>query len=323
LLELHTLGASNYLNDRYSDWRKVPGAAEGAAAGYLDLDVYEVARAFTGWSMGDGRWIAEGEATPRTGHFHYVERWHDPYQKRILGRELPPNRAPMADGEDVLDILARHPGTARFVCEKLARRLLSNDPPPGLVDRMAGVFLEAAEAPDQIARVVRVLVASEEFQAPSTKLRRPFEVLAALYRATGAEVTATENGWVWHLVRAGWQQHEFGPPTGHPDRLEAWTGASTLNRLVDLALYAHDDWFGGVTLDLAALATQDETAVAFLTRHASALAPDEAGAITAELAQTYGLSPHTVASELAAEDRQGAAVAAIAFAALTPEFLLR
>ena len=229
LLELHTLGARNYLNDRCSDWRKVPGAAEGAAAGYLDMDVYEVARAFTGWSMGDGRWIAEGENAPRMVRFHYVERWHDPYQKRILGREFPPNRAPMADGEAVLDILARHPGTARFVCEKLARRLLSDDPPPGLVDRMAAVFLEATEAPDQIARVLRVLVGADEFLGPPTKLRRPFETLAALYRATGAEVTATENGWVWRLVRAGWQQHEFGPPTGHPDRLQAWTGASTLN----------------------------------------------------------------------------------------------
>lgn len=61
LLELHTLGAGNYLNDRHSDWREVPGATEGLAAGYLDLDVYEVARAFTGWSIGDGRWLAEGE----------------------------------------------------------------------------------------------------------------------------------------------------------------------------------------------------------------------------------------------------------------------
>jgi uncharacterized protein (DUF1800 family) len=323
LLELHTLGAANYLNDRYSDWREVPGATEGLALGYLDLDVYEVARAFTGWSVGDGRYVAEGEDAPRTGEFHYVARWHDPYQKRILGREFAPNRGPMADGDEVLDILSTHPGTARFVCEKLARRLLSDDPPVALVDRMVAEFLAAAEAPDQIARVLRILVLSPEFEAPPSKLRRPFEMLAALYRATGAKVTANENAWVWQLGRAGWRQHEFGPPTGHPDRLAAWTGASTLNRLVDLALYAHDDWFGGVTADLAALDVPDETLGAFVTRHAAALAPGAAGGIVNDLAEIYGFAPETPAEELTGEERQGLASASIAFAALTPEFMLR
>ena len=124
LLELHTLGAENYLNDRYDDWHSVPGVAEGLAQGYLDLDVYEVARAFTGWSVGDGRYVNDGYDAPKTGQFHYVEAWHDPYQKRVLGVEFPPNRAAMADGEQVLDILATHPATARFVCTKIARRLL-------------------------------------------------------------------------------------------------------------------------------------------------------------------------------------------------------
>ncbi len=68
-----------------------------------------MARAFTGWSVGDGRWLAEGEEAPRTGRFHYVEAWHDPYQKRVLGREFVPQRGPMADGDDVLDLLAAHP----------------------------------------------------------------------------------------------------------------------------------------------------------------------------------------------------------------------
>jgi hypothetical protein len=194
LQELHTLGAGNYLNDRYTDWQSVPGATEGLAAGYLDLDIYEVARAFTGWSMGDGRWIAEGETAPMTGRFHYVARWHDPYQKRILGREFTPNRGPMEDGEEVLDLLASHSGTARFVCSKIARRLLSDDPPDALVEAMARTFLAAHDAPDQIAQVLRVLVLSSDFAAQQQKLRRPFEFLAALYRATGAEVESSENG---------------------------------------------------------------------------------------------------------------------------------
>ena len=323
LLELHTLGAGNYLNDRHSDWRDVPGATEGMAAGYLDLDVYEVARAFTGWSVGDGRWLAEGEGAPRTGLLHYVARWHDPYQKRVLGREFPPHRGPLEDGEEVLDILSRHPGTARFVCEKLARRFLADDPPAALVDRMAETFLVQIKAPDQIAQVLRVLVLSPEFAAPPSKLRRPFEFLAALYRATGAEVTATENGFHWQLGRAGWRQHSYGPPTGHPDRIEAWTGASTLNRTIDLAISAFEDWFDGAEADFARPVGDAATLGAFAAQHADALAPGQGAGIAADLARAFGIDPAAPLDALSHEDRRGLGQSAVAFAALTPEFLLR
>jgi uncharacterized protein (DUF1800 family) len=323
LLELHTLGAANYLNDRYDDWKSVPGASEGLALGYLDLDVYEVARAFTGWSVGDGRWLAEGETAPRTGQFNYVARWHDPYQKRVLGREFPPHRGPMEDGNEVLDILARHPGTAAFVCEKLARRFLSDDPPPGLVARMAQVFLTEADAPDQIARVLRTLVLSPDFAAPPTKLRRPFEFLAALYRAAGAEVTADENGFQWQLGRAGWQQHSYGPPTGHPDRLNAWTGSSTLNRYVDIAVSSLEDWFDGAEADLSSLPDQTTTVSTFAAQHSDALAPGQGAQIGETLANAFGMDAASRAGDLSAEDRQSLALSSVAFAALTPEFLLR
>ncbi len=323
LLELHTLGAANYLNDRYDDWHAVPGAAEGLAQGYLDLDVYEVARAFTGWSVGDGRWLAEGEFAPKTGRLHYVARWHDPYQKRILGREFAPHRGPMEDGNEVLDILARHPGTAQRVCTKLARRFLSDDPPPALVDQMARVFLDQAEAPDQISQVLRVLILSPDFAAPPAKLRRPFEYLAALYRATGASVSATENGFHWQLARAGWLQHDYGPPTGHPDEMAAWTGSSTLNRYVDLALSALEDWFDGAKADLSVPSDPAALVAAFAAQHAEGLAPGQGGPIAESLAAAFGADPAGRAADLAAEDRQALARAAVAFAALTPEFLLR
>jgi uncharacterized protein (DUF1800 family) len=324
LLELHTLGARNYLNDHYRDWKDVPGAKAGLAEGYLDLDVYEVARAFTGWSVGDGRWLAEGEEAPRTGRFHYVQRWHDPYQKRVLGREFPPNRAPMADGDEVLDILARHPGTAAYVAEKLARRLLADDPDPALVQRLADVFLTHSDAPDQIAQVIRALVLSPDFEAPPTKQRRPFEFLMAIYRAAGARVENPENAYHWQLSRAGWKQHDYGPPTGHPDLLAAWTGASSLNRLVDLALYGLDDWFGTARADLSPLEHEGETGRTFLARHAARLAPGAADGIAGELGLAFfGDTLDDPVSTVPAEDRQAAAQMALAFAALTPEFLFR
>ena len=317
LLELHTLGAGNYLNDLYDNWHLVPVGADGVAQGYLDLDVYEVARSFTGWTVGDGRYISDGVNAALTGRFTYVEAFHDPYQKRVLGVEFAPNRAPMADGEQVLDILAAHPGTARFICTKIARRLLTDHPDAALIDALAAVFVAARDAPDQIAQVIRALVLHPTFAAtPPGKLRRPFEVLAGLYRASGAQVIGTENAQHWHLIRAGWQQHQFGPPTGHPDTMDKWTGASALNRVVDLALYAHDDWFGVVRLDTAGL--PGETLSDFTARWA-----DRFGVSGRGFAAEVGLDPATPMASLSPEDRIGAATGAIALAALTPQFLYR
>jgi uncharacterized protein (DUF1800 family) len=245
LLELHTLGASNYFNDLYDDWQAVPGGAEGLAAGYIDQDVYEVARAFTGWTIGDGRWLTEGDYAPRTGQFLYVDAWHDPYQKRVLGRSFPPNQGPMEDGLQVLDLLARHPGTARFLARKLIIRLVTETPDEGFVGRIGEVFLAAADAPDQIAQVIRAIVLSPEFGAtPPGKIRRPFEFLAALYRANGTAITAPSLDFTWHLSQAGWFQHECRPPTGFSDVSAEWTSDVALNGLVNLALYANEDWFG-------------------------------------------------------------------------------
>ncbi len=169
LLELHTLGAEYYFNGLYDDWKAVPGALDGVATGYIDQDVYEVARAFTGWSYGDGRWIADGDEAPRTGEFHYIDAWHDPYQKRILGHEFRPNGAPLSDGDRTLDLLARHPGTARFISRKLIRRLVLDTPDEAFVDATADIFLAHADADDQLAQVVRFIVMSDAFDTSRRK----------------------------------------------------------------------------------------------------------------------------------------------------------
>lgn len=325
LLELHTLGAQNYLNDTAPNWHLVPGTADGLALGYIDQDVYEVARAFTGWTVGDGRYVSDGVETPKTGRFFYVEAWHDPYQKRILGVEFEPNQAPMADGDHVLDILATHPGTAAFVCKKLIRRLLTDDPDPAMIDRVATVFLAASDAPDQIAQVIRAIVAEPAFMAtPPAKLRRPFEFLAGLYRATGATVKSPEMAFDWQLSRAGWHQHTYGAPTGHPDRASRWSSASTMNRYVDLAFFAHDDWFGCTDTRLGAATPEAAKSFAEIAGYwvAKLRGPDGAD-LLAELAAGYGVTDAGAPMNLSADDLQGGAAMAVAFAALTPQFMYR
>lgn len=320
LLELHTLGAGVYWNDRYSDWSEVPGARDGLAEGFIDDDVWEVARCFTGWTVGDGRWMAEGQTTPMTGRFTYVEGWHDPYQKRVLGREFPAQAAPMADGEAVLDMLATHPATARFLCTKIARRLLADDPDPALVDRLAAVFLANSGEGDQIARVLRALVAEPAFAAtPPAKLRRPFEFLAALLRATGAEVGAQESGWHWELSRAGWLQHSYPPPTGHPDRTEDWATGVVLLRLAEIGLHAQEPWMGWVQGRLSDRLPPEPLSVRQIAAHwgqAMTAAPLDGSALIAS-----GVDPDWVPET--EDQRAGISAAVVAAAALSPAFLFR
>ena len=325
LLELHTLGAQNYVNDTAPNWRDVPGAAEGLSLAYIDQDVYEVARAFTGWTVGDGRYVSDGIETPKTGRFHYVEAWHDPYQKRILGVEFEPNQAPMEDGDRVLDLLATHPGTAQYVCKKLIRRLLVDDPDAAMIDRIAEVFLATSDAPDQMGQVIRAIVADPLFeQTPPSKLRRPFEFLAGLYRATGANVKSPEMAFDWQLSRAGWHQHTYGPPTGHPDRASRWSSASTMNRYVDIALFAHDDWFGCTDTSLGeATPIEAESYAAFTGHWVQRLRGPDAPDVLPELAAAFEVGDMDAAMDLEPEHRQGAAAAAVAFAAMTPQFMLR
>lgn len=320
LLELHTLGAENYLAGQYAHWADVPRLPDGTATGYVDDDVWEVARAFTGWSVGDGRWLADGVEAPSTLAFHLVEAWHDPYQKRILAREFPDHAAPLADGDTVIDLLARHPGTARRLCRKIATRLLADDPPPDLIDRLTAVWLAHADAPDQIAQIVRALALDPTFDAAPAKMRRPFEFLAALYRATGVQVIANDNGWHWQLSRAGWQQHTLPPPNGPSDRAEDWSTGNTLRRLADLALSAHEDWF--TTIAAAPQLPPGVTRIGPAIAHWTALLHGRADDRLPELLSAAGLSAADPLPDDPAE-RAGWSATMIAFAALSPQFLFR
>jgi uncharacterized protein (DUF1800 family) len=101
LMELHTLGVDG---------------------GYTQKDVQEVARCFTGWSI-----------NRQTGEFQFKRYAHDNGEKLVLGQRIAAGGG-IQDGERVLDILATHPSTARFLARKLCMRLVSDQPPASLVE---------------------------------------------------------------------------------------------------------------------------------------------------------------------------------------------
>jgi uncharacterized protein (DUF1800 family) len=251
LFELHTLGAGHYFNHLYNRWRDVPGALEGKPVGYIDQDVYEAARAFTGWTLGDGSETSRGDRLPNTGAFYYYDGWHDPYQKRVLASEFDPNQPAMADGRRVLDLVAAHPATATHVCTKLCRRLVADDPPESVIQKAVEAWGASIERPDQIAHVVRAIVMSEEFRATwGRKLKRPFDAAISFLRATGAEVRPSDD--LFDLTeRMGQRLFGWPTPAGHPDRGEYWSGTNVMLGRWNGPLSMLDDDFGATRFRLA------------------------------------------------------------------------
>ncbi|HSA56862.1 MAG TPA: DUF1800 domain-containing protein [Gemmatimonadaceae bacterium] len=201
LLELHTLGVDG---------------------GYTQHDVIHVARALTGWSI----------SPPRSGRAGFVFRpeAHDAGEKVVLGHRLRAGRG-IEDGEDVLNILARHPSTARFIARKLAIRLVSDSPPEELVDRAAAAFTRTN---GNIREVVRTIVTSPEFYSRAayrSKVKSPFEVTVSALRALGAQAdtSALSAGLV---ARLGQPLYGRQTPDGWPETGSEWmnTGA-ILNRI--------------------------------------------------------------------------------------------
>ena len=255
LFELHSFGREHYLNDRYDRWREVPGALQGHPEGYIDQDVYEAARAFTGWTVEDGSKIDGGRSLPSTGRFTYVENWHDGYQKRVLATEFDPFDKPMADGRKVLDLIANHPATARHMVKKLCLRLIGPDVPDSIVNQAADVWNKQVHAPNQIAQVVHLIATSQEFaQSRGKKVKRPLALMANYVRLMGFDFTPTE-GLFNQLSNAG--QKLFGAPTpvGIPDDNAFFLGTNAMrNRWQLLSGLAQNVWGNGIPQPATTLA---------------------------------------------------------------------
>jgi uncharacterized protein (DUF1800 family) len=204
LMELHTLGVDG---------------------GYTQKDVTEVARALTGWTIQNPR---------MGGGYVFNPRAHDRGQKVVLGHVIEAGGGE-EEGEQVLDILAAHPSTARFISTKLARRFVSDTPPQPLVDRMAATFRRTK---GDLREVTRTLLTSPEFlsaDAYRAKVKTPFEFVVSAVRATGTEVQDATP-----LVRAmqqlGMPLYMCQPPTGYKDTADAWVNTGALVNRMNFAL---------------------------------------------------------------------------------------
>ncbi len=236
LFELHTLGAENYFGVKRQ--RDVPGYADGKPIGYVDDDVYEATRCLTGWRVADDNDTA---GLGDTGRFAFYLPWHDRFQKTVLGRYFAPDQG-IQDGQDLLEMLSSHPGTAKYLSRKLCRRLVGDNPPESLVARVAQVFTAQRDAPDQLKQVIRAIALSPEFASTwAEKVKRPLEVYASLCRALETEFTVDDDR-LWKAFWMGQGVFNHRPPDGYPDKREAWTSSTTLLRAWQMGLGLAANW---------------------------------------------------------------------------------
>lgn len=217
LMELHTLGVDG---------------------GYTQKDVTEVARCFTGWTI---------RAPRQGGDFFYNDRVHDKGEKIVLGVRIPAGGG-RDDGEKVLDILARHPSTARFISRKLAERFVADDPPPELIEKMAKTFHDSH---GDLRAVMKTMLASNEFfsqGAYRAKVKSPFEMIVSAVRATGAQVD-TAFPLANQIAQLGEPLYRKLEPTGYSSANAEWVNSAALLGRMNFALALVQNRVPGVKVD--------------------------------------------------------------------------
>jgi uncharacterized protein (DUF1800 family) len=219
LMELHTLGVNG---------------------GYTQDDVIAVARAFTGWTVFEPARYAEFTFNPNT---------HDRKEKVVLGHVLPAGRGEQ-DGLDVIDILVKHPSTAKFISKKLAQRFVSDDPPQLLIDKMAATF---QRTDGDLRAVLQTLFSSTEFLSEGAwqaKLKSPLEFVVSATRALNADVVDT---FVLGQRISDLGQPLYGKvePTGYPNTGENWASAAGLLSRINIATALTSGQIPGVKVDIS------------------------------------------------------------------------
>jgi uncharacterized protein (DUF1800 family) len=267
LMELHTLGVDG---------------------GYTQKDVTEVARCFTGWTIDKPR---------EYGEFKFEERLHDPDPKIVLGKKI--HAGGMKDGEQVIELLARHASTARFISTKLARRFVSDTPPESLVARMAESF---QSSDGDIRAVLRTMIYSPEFwsrDAYRAKVKTPFELVVSTARALGADVDTAMPLVQW-TGRIGEPLYQCQPPTGYADKADAWVNTGALLNRLNYSLALAGDKVRGSRSDVGSLLgpEADGDAKAALSRAVQVFLGGQSGATTVETLEKQLDSPQILRARL-------------------------
>ena len=242
IMELHTLGVDG---------------------GYNQTDVVNAAKILTGWTLyplrknGEKNQIAEmldkiGEdrlvnrGFVRDGDFLFAANRHVTGPKSVLGKTY--NQGGYEEGVALINDLAMHPSTAKFISQKIAVRFVSDQPNPDLIDKMARTFLETK---GNISKVIRTMVETPEFwneEARRQKTKSPFEYAVSAVRSLNGDVmfpAALAN----QIAKMGQKLYYYQAPTGFPDKGQYWINTGSLLNRMNFGLDIAAGKIAGVRID--------------------------------------------------------------------------
>jgi uncharacterized protein (DUF1800 family) len=263
----------------------------GVDGGYTQQDVTQAARVLTGWTlypMGDEAYgggirkqferIGEDKLEQRgfvhEGDFLFTPNRHDKGEKIVLGKHFAPNGG-YQEGVDLLEMLAHHQATAKFISRKLAVRFVSDNPAQTLVDKMAKTF---TDKDGDIKAVLLTMVSSPEFwsaNAVREKTKSPFELAIGAVRSLQAEIRQPYQLYTW-INKMGEKKYYYQAPTGFPDKGQYWINTGSLLNRMNFGLALASGRIPGVRVDLAALNNhhEPESAQAALLTYSKLIMPE-------------------------------------------------
>lgn len=232
LMELHTLGVDG---------------------GYTQDDVISLAHILTGWGIVPTRILLltqqgsiDSSQNPKRqalqqqafslingNGYYFDDKRHDFADKQFLGTTI--KGSGEAEGEQALDILARHPSTAKFISTKLAQYFVSDQPSPELVSRLTKRF---QQTDGDIRAVLQTLFESPEFWDPANvghKYKTPYRYVISTSRAINAPVD-NPRPLLFAMNQQGMQLYGCETPNGYKYTQDAWLSPDGMTQRINFAM---------------------------------------------------------------------------------------
>jgi uncharacterized protein (DUF1800 family) len=216
----------------------------GVNGGYNQKDVTELAKVFTGWTVGKQRGMdvaAEAQYDPSK---------HEPGDKMVMGHKIKSNG--VKEGYEALRMLAESPQCARFISTKLAVRFVGDAPPPAMIESMVAAFQQTH---GDIRQVLIAMINSPQFFTTTTyraKVKTPQDFVVSAVRAAGSDVESTA-GLASAIADLGMPLFGMQTPNGYSMKTEAWNSTTALVSRMNFAMALATNKVQGVTTNFDAL----------------------------------------------------------------------
>lgn len=206
IMELHTLGVNG---------------------GYTQEDVTTLAHILTGWGLSKGPALADRSS------FMFDPTRHDFTNKNWLDVSI--RGSGQQEVEQILDILARHPSTAKHIAFQLAQYFVADDPPEHLVEELAKTF-EASDG--DIATVLYALFHSREFwdaKNIQNKFKPPLRYVVSAFRALDAVPQGDTSMLQNAIAQMGEPLYRCQTPNGYANTNDQWLNSDSLLKRIDFS----------------------------------------------------------------------------------------